>query len=77
MERFIQIVDAQHFPNWNSHRYKVELLRDIRDPIRDFVSIIIEIGLRYDMPRDAHVTFSAIDDTGKALWGVKIVLYYT
>ena len=68
MERFIQIVEERYFPNWNSHRYKVELLRDIIDPIGDFVAIIIDLGIRYNLPRDAHVTFSAIDDTGKALW---------
>ena len=68
MERFIQIVEERYFPNWNSHRCKIELLRDIIDPIGDFVSIIIDLGLRYNIPRDAHVTFSAIDDTRRALW---------
>ena len=68
MERIVQIVDEKYFPNWNTHRIKVELLRDIRDPVDDFVTIIIGLGTMYNVAEDTHITLSAIDIDGKTIF---------
>ena len=65
MERLVQIVDERYFPNWNTHRIKVELLRHIIDPIDDFVMIIIGLETIYNVAEDTHVTMSAIDINGR------------
>ena len=56
MEQIVQIVDEKYFPNWNTQRIKVELLRDIIDPVDDFVMIIIGLGTMYNVVEDTHIT---------------------
>ena len=68
MDRLIQIMDEKYFPNWNFHSIKVELLRDIYDPIGDGVSVLIELEKKSDIPMDAHVTMSATDISGRVIW---------
>ena len=66
MDQIVQIVKEDYFPLWNSHLIVLELLRPIGlnaelTPAEKFAYLIVETGIRYRMPLDAHVTMSSTD----------------
>ena len=73
MEGSVQIVREDDFPNWNSHRIQLEVLKLIGlnepvHPANEFATIIVETGSRYRIPLEAHVTMSAIDINGRSIF---------
>ena len=73
MDGYVTIVSEDYFPNWNCHRFKLELVRPIGQnaeltPAEEFAGIIVETGIRYNIPLTAHVTMSSMDINGRSLW---------
>ena len=73
MDRIVQIVHEKYYPKWNSTRITLELLRPIGQhatltPAGEFAQIIVETGIIYSIPLEAHVTMSSTDINGRSLW---------
>ena len=73
MNRTVQIVREDYFPQWNSTRIQLELLRPIGlhetlTPAGEFAQIIVETGIIYNIPLEAHVTMSSVDINGRSVW---------
>ena len=66
MEGYVQIVSEDYFDRWHCRRIKLELIRPIRQnpeltPAEEFADIIVETGIRYNVPFMSHVTMSSVD----------------
>ena len=73
IERLIQIMKEDYFPNWNSHRIVLELLGPIGQnpdltPAEELAYLVVETGIRYRFPLESHVTMSSSDINGGSLW---------
>ena len=73
MNRTVQIVREDYSPKWNSTRIVLELLRPIGQhatltPAGEFAQIIVETGIIYGIPLEAHATMSSSDINGCSIW---------
>ena len=73
MNQTVELVREDYYPKWNSSRYVLKLLKPIGQhetlsPAGEFAQIIVETGIIYGIPLEAHVTMSTVATHGRSIW---------